>query len=171
MKHSHSYRSNTHFSISDDITLDVDGEVEEPGTMKTSEIKAELKLRGVDFRDCFDKQSLAQRLRDARSTGRADPSIIREFNKNKGNKLDLDDETLEKAVGGDGTLPGGMPPDMLKKLMSNEELMKLMSNPKMQEVMAMMMTGGQETLTKAMIEDREVYEIVTTLNQIMGKSL
>jgi glutamine amidotransferase PdxT len=64
-----------------------------------------------------------------------------------------------------------MPPDMLKKLMGNPELMEIMSNPKMQEVMTMMMTGGQDTLMKAMSEDQEVYEIVTKLNQIMGKAL
>lgn len=32
------------------------------------------------------------------------------------NKIDIDDDLLEKVTGGDGTLPGGMPPDMLQKL-------------------------------------------------------
>ena len=160
------------FAASDSNTaIDVEGEVEEPGTMRVSEIKAELNLRGIDYTDCFDKESLAQRLREARAKGKADPSILEKFNKSKEETLNIDDETLEKAIGGDGTLPGGMPPDMLKKLMGNPELMELMSNPKMQEVMTMMMTGGQDTLMKAMAEDQEVYEIVTKLNQIMGKAL
>ena len=78
---------------------------------------------------------------------------------------------MEDAIGGDGTLPGGMPPDMLKQLMSNPELMALMSNPKMQDVMKLMMTGGQESLEKEMKDDKEVYEIVTKLNEIMGSSM
>ena len=31
-------------------------------------------------------------------------------------KIDINDDMLEKATGGDGTLPGGMPPEMLQKL-------------------------------------------------------
>ena len=64
-----------------------------------------------------------------------------------------------------------MPPDMLKQLMANPELMKLMTNPKMQEVMKTMMTGGQAELEKAMQEDKEVYELVTKLNGIIGNSM
>lgn len=78
---------------------------------------------------------------------------------------------MEDAIGGDGTLPGGMPPDMLKQLVSNPELMALMSNPKMQDVMKLMMTDGQEALEKEMQNDKEVYEIVTKLNEIMGSSM
>jgi len=70
-------------------------------------------------------------------------------------------------VGGDGTLPGGLPPDMLKKLMSNPELTSLLQSPKMQEAMRLMMTGGQSALEKAMQEDHEVYEVVTKLNKVM----
>ncbi len=33
-----------------------------------------------------------------------------------GQKLEIDDDILKKATSGDGTLPGGMPPDMLQKL-------------------------------------------------------
>lgn len=58
-----------------------DDELVEPGQLKVSEIKAELKMRGVNFSDCFDKDSLVERLREARSTGKADPSILDEFNK------------------------------------------------------------------------------------------
>ena len=49
-----------------------------------------------------------------------------------------------------------MPPDMLKQLTSNPELMALMNNPKMQDVMKLMMTGGQDALEVAMIEDRNL---------------
>jgi len=42
---------------------------------------------------------------------------------------------------------GGMPPDMLKELMSNPELMELLQSVKMQDAMKLMMTGGQEVGT------------------------
>ena len=47
--------------------IDVDAEEEEPGTMRVKEIKAELDLRGVNYSDCFDKESLAQKLVQARA--------------------------------------------------------------------------------------------------------
>mmetsp|Transcript_3806 Transcript_3806/g.5721 ORF Transcript_3806/g.5721 Transcript_3806/m.5721 type:complete len:219 (+) Transcript_3806:100-756(+) len=160
-----------------DSTIDVDHEELEPGTMRVSEIKSELDLRGVDYSDCFDKESLAKKLVGARASGKADPSIIDQFNKQRlednisGNELEIDDEILKKATGGDGTLPGGMPPEMLQQLMSNPELMTLMSNPKMQDVMKLMMTGGQEALEREMQKDKDVYEIVTKLNSIMGGAM
>jgi hypothetical protein len=55
--------------------------------------------------------------------------------------------------------------------MGNPELMELMGDPKLQEVMKVMMTGGQEAIEIAMIEDKEVYELVTKLNGIMGKTM
>ena len=55
----------------------------EPGQMRVSEIKAELTMRKVDFGDCFDKESLVQRLTEARLSGKGDPSIIDDFNKQK----------------------------------------------------------------------------------------
>lgn len=60
---------------------------------------------------------------------------------------------------------------MLKQLMANPELMELMGDPKLQEVMKIMMTGGQDAIEIAMIEDKEVYELVTKLNGIMGKTM
>jgi|EP00979_Chaetoceros_neogracilis_P019272 predicted transcriptional regulator len=85
--------------------------------------------------------------------------------------MDIEDDILKKVTGGDGTLPGGMPPEMLKQLMSSPEVMELLSNPKMQEVMSIMMEGGQDAIEVAMIEDKEVYELVTKLNEVMGKAM
>jgi len=56
-------------------------EDEEPGKMRVSELKAELDLRGVDYSGCFDKESLAAKLLQARATGKANPDIIDDFNK------------------------------------------------------------------------------------------
>lgn len=65
--------------------LDNEGEEEEvdAGSMRISEIKAELRLRDVDFSDCFDRESLAQKLRIARTRGRANPSIVDKFNRQR----------------------------------------------------------------------------------------
>jgi len=60
-----------------------DEEKVEPGKMRVSEIKAELDLRGVGYADCFDKDSLSQRLMEARSSGKANPEILERFNKAK----------------------------------------------------------------------------------------
>mmetsp|Transcript_10054 Transcript_10054/g.14211 ORF Transcript_10054/g.14211 Transcript_10054/m.14211 type:complete len:234 (+) Transcript_10054:61-762(+) len=167
-----------------DDNEDLDGDDDEdvdPGELRVSEIKSELKLRNIDFSDCFDKESLATKLRDARAKGKSDPTIIDQFNRQhieknfKGEEEDVNfiqnDEIVNQAVGGDGTLPGGMPPDMLKSLVGNPEIMALMQNPKMQDVMKLMMSGGQGALEKAMQEDQEVYEIVTKLNSIMKGAL
>ena len=149
-----------------------DYEEVEPGKMRVSEIKAELNLRKVDYSDCFDKESLAARLANARMQGKADPSLVDDFKQRIGEKksIDIDDEVLQSAVGGDGTLPGGMPPDMLKSLMANPELVELLQSEKMQSVMKLMMTGGQEAMQEAMEEDQEIYELVMKLNKVMGES-
>ena len=70
------------FVIFSTLPRDEDEEVE-PGKMKVAEIKAELSMRKVDFSDCFDKESLVNKLQEARLSGKADPSIIDEFNKKK----------------------------------------------------------------------------------------
>mmetsp|Transcript_5179 Transcript_5179/g.8827 ORF Transcript_5179/g.8827 Transcript_5179/m.8827 type:complete len:215 (-) Transcript_5179:106-750(-) len=162
-------------SANEDGVIDLgDDEYEEvePGKMRVSEIKAELKLRNVDFSDCFEKESLAARLASARMQGKADPSLVDDFKQRIEEKetIDIDDEVLQSAVGGDGTLPGGMPPDMLRSLMSNPELVELLQSEKMQGVMKLMMTEGQEGMQKAMEEDQEVYELVMKLNKVMGES-
>ena len=146
-----------------------------PGQMKISEIKSELDLRNVNYKDCFDRESLERRLDEARSAGKADPSIIDEFNKRnleanvKGETFNVSDEMIESSVGGDGTLPGGMPPDMLKEMMGDEELVTMLRSPKMQDVMKLMMSEGKDALEEAMKNDQETYECVQKLNQIMSR--
>ena len=154
------------------IDKDEDEEVE-PGKMRVSEIKAELSMRGIDYMDCFDKESLVLRLNEARATGKADPSILKEFNKRKleqtfnEEKLQVQDEDIEKAVASDGTLPGGMSPDMLKKLTGNPEVMILLQSTKMQEAMTLMMAGGRGDLEKAMARDPEMQEVVVKLDAVL----
>jgi hypothetical protein len=142
-----------------------------PGQMKISEIKSELDLRSVSYKDCFDRESLENRLNEARSSGKADPCIIDQFNKGnaESNSLEIDEDTLEGALGGDGTLPGGMPPEMLTQLMSDPELVGMLRSAKMQEVMKLVMSGGQEAFEDALKDDKEMLDCVKKLNQIMGK--
>ena len=146
-----------------------------PGQMKISEIKSELDLRKVSYKDCFDRDSLEKRLDEARASGKADPSIIDAFNKRnleanvKGESFEVSDEMIENSVGGDGTLPGGMPPDMLKSMMSDPELVAMLRSPKMQEVMKLMMTEGQDALEEAMKKDQDTYECVQKVNEIMSR--
>jgi hypothetical protein len=153
---------------------DEDDEVVEPGKMRVSEIKAELDMRRVPYDDCFDKDSLALRLESARSTGKADPSILTDFNKQRleetfsGEKAEIKDEDIESVVANDGTLPGGLDPESLKELIGNPEVMTLLQNTKMQEAMQIMMTGGQEELEKAMADDPEMLEIIGKLNKVLG---
>ena len=67
----------------DNIDDDQLEEEMEPGKMRVSEIKAELDLRGVEYKDCFDKESLSQRLMEARASGKANPAILEKFNRAK----------------------------------------------------------------------------------------
>ncbi len=79
----------------DDDEDDDENEEIEPGEMRVSEIKAELDLRGVEYKDCFDKESLSQRLMEARVSGKADPKILEKFNRAKVCQGTLNGELLE----------------------------------------------------------------------------
>jgi len=76
---------NTIINVDHDDDEDSDEDDSEPGTstMRVGEIKSELSLRGVDYTDCFDKESLAQKLVLARASGKSDPTIIDQFNKQR----------------------------------------------------------------------------------------
>jgi hypothetical protein len=160
--------------MSSEVSDDDDDEVVEPGKMRVTEIKGELEMRGIRFDDCFDKEAMVERLEEARATGRADPSILKDFNKKKleenfsGKKMEVTDEDLERIKANDGSLPGGMNPEMLKKLMGNPEIMALLQSPKMQVAMSVMMTGGREELDEAILRDPELQQVIQKLNTVMG---
>lgn len=141
--------------------------------MRVSEIKSELDLRGISYADCFDKESLVLRLEEARATGKADPSILEKFNKQKleqqfkDEKVELRDEDINAAVANDGTLPGGLTPEQFKKLSSNPEIMTILQSTKMQEAMTLMMTGGRADLENKLKEDPELQDTVKKLDEIM----
>lgn len=153
---------------------DDDEEQVPPGEMRISEIKAELDLRGVTYQDCFDKESLADRLVEARATGKANPEILEKFNRQKieetfkEEKPELTDDDIAAAVANDGKLPGGLTPDQFKKLTSNPEIMALLQSSKMQEAMEIMMTGGREDVEQKVKADPELQETIAKLNSVMG---
>ena len=66
--------------------------------MRVSEIKAELELRKISTEGLFEKEELARLLSESRRAGRADPSLLDEFNK----------KNLEKAS---EATPGAEPTD------------------------------------------------------------
>jgi hypothetical protein len=168
------------FSNVDDDNEDDDENVE-PGMMRISEIKAELDLRNISYNDCFDKESLVQRLIKARKDGIADPSILEKFNKQnlegifRGESMqtmvkEITDSDIEAATANDGTIPGGLTPEKFKKLISNPEIMSALSSTKMQDAMKLMMTGNQDELEKEIENDNELREQVEKLDSIL-KSL
>jgi hypothetical protein len=157
----------------DDDDDDEDDEPVAPGKMRVSEIKAELELRGIRYADCFDKDALVDRLETARATGRADPTILEQFNKQAlertfaEQKVAIRDEDIAQATANDGTLPGGMTPETFKKLTSNPEIMQLLSSTKMQEAMKLMMTAGRDGLEQKLRDDPDLQETVRKLDQVL----
>ncbi len=158
----------------DDDDDDDDDDLIAPGMMRVSEIKAELDLRKISYSDCFDKESLVERLQEARAKGLADPSILEKFNRQKleadfdpSKKVEIQQDDVQAAVANDGTIPGGLTPDMFQKLIANPELMAMLQSTKMQEAMTLMMTGGRDELEKKLKEDPELQETVKKLDSIM----
>eukprot|EP00904_Undaria_pinnatifida_P012783 jgi/Undpi1/8635/HiC_scaffold_25.g11100.m1 len=157
----------------------VDESLEGVAKMRASEIKAELEMRGVSYEGIFEKTELVEKLIEARSLGRANPSLIDDFNKeNLERKMDpekaaafaddlLDADKLKDMTAADGTLPGGMTPETLSKLVSNPELMVLMQNPKLQEVMKKVMAGGPQAMENLQ-KDPETAELLQKLEKAMG---
>jgi len=156
---------------------------EKARAMSVSEIKAELDLRGISYAGLFEKSELARALADSRSSGRANPEILDNFNRQKMEKMmdedagvvdiDLDGDnedagSLEDATAGDGSLPGGMKPDQLAELMQNPEMMALLSNPKLQDVMKQVMEKGQAGVDPSIMKDPETRELLKKLEGILG---
>ena len=112
--------------------------------MRVSELKAELELRKIDYAGMFEKEELARCLADARAGGRADPSLLDDFNRESMERaFESDGEdaagapdfaAAAEAVASDGGLPGGLSPERLQALVQDPELMTMLRNPKMQEV-------------------------------------
>ena len=126
--------------------------------MTLDEIKAELDMRSVNYEDCISRSEIVQRLLTVRAMGRADPTIIDNFNDEKFQKdlqADLnmlDTDIVDEVVARDGTLPGGLSPELMKMLASDEVIMTLLKDPKMQDIMKAVMTSGPDAMKKYMYD-------------------
>ena len=175
--------------------------------VRVSELKAELELRAISMEGLFEKEELARTLSDARRAGKADPSLLDRFNQQSAEKaweasqgiVDVDTgPDMAEATAGDGSLPGGMNPDMMRSLSActtvrtaclnisnifrdpqdlstccaragqNPEMMAVLRNPKMQEVMKKVMEGGPEGAA-AFMDDPEVREMLSKVKGMTGK--
>ena len=123
-------------------------------SMSLDEIKSELDLRGVDYSDCLSKPDLVKRLVESRALGKANPSAVFErFNEVKDADVDpsiFDSDAVQDSVAADGTLPGGLPPAMMKMLAGDKEIMSFLRDPKMQAIMSDVMKGGPDAMKKYM---------------------
>jgi hypothetical protein len=161
---------------------DFDGIYAKVKAMRVSEIKAELDLRKISYVGLFEKEELARALAESRAEGRADPEILDRFNREKMERM-MDenappvagagngeaDVSLDDAVAGDGSLPGGMSPEKLSELMNNPEMMALLSNPRLQDVMKQVMEKGPAGVDPSMMSDPETREVLEKLQGILGK--
>ena len=140
--------------------------------MTLDELKAELDLRGVEYEDCVSKAELVERLAQSRTLGRANPEIIDRINQGSEEDLKqaLESPEINEAVAKDGSLPGGLSPEMLKALSSNPEVMRMLKDPKMQDIMRAVMTGGPEAMKKY-LSDPDAVLLLQNLSSVMSKLL
>jgi hypothetical protein len=99
--------------------------------MSVDDLKSELETRGVDFEDCLTRAELADRLTIARASGKADEALLDDFKRVTSDGTDtidfdsIDDLAMEDLTAGDGTLPGGFSPEMMKVLGSDPTIVKM----------------------------------------------
>lgn len=142
--------------------------------MSIDEIKSELELRSVDYRDCISRRELVEKLVEARATGKADPKIIDKFNEQiqTAEVVDvsnIDEERFQQAKAQDGGLPGGLNADAIKALVGNPKIVQLLRDPKMQEMMRTVMTGGQEAFKKKYVADPGNFEFSSSSYFFLSK--
>lgn len=137
--------------------------------MTVDEIKAELDLRNVNYDDCLQKSQLVSRLAQSRATGRADPNIIEQFKDNQDKFSALDNpEILDEMKSSAGTLPGGLPPEVIKAMIADPELMQLLKDPKMQSVLKSVMEKGPDGI-KPYLADPDAILILQQLSKVMSR--
>jgi hypothetical protein len=141
--------------------------------MTVDEIKSELELRGVDYSECTSKTDLIMKLQKSRLEGKADATkIFERFNEVKDVEVTpemFESEFAQDVVAADGTLPGGIPLDMMKALASDREVASFLRDPKMQEIMAAVMSGGEDALKRIVAKDPDAIRMLQKLTSAMGR--
>lgn len=160
------------------LKMTASGDGMKENDMTLDELKAELDLRGIEYSDCFTKNELAKRLSESRVMGRADPTIIDNFNEaistnsESGGPI-IDEDILnnidaEDVTAQDGSMPGGLPPEMMKAMAKDPEIMNMLGDPKMQEIMKTMMSGGPDAMKKYM-SDPDAVALLGKLSQAIQR--
>eukprot|EP00981_Chlorochromonas_danica_P012821 scaffold5444_cov181-Ochromonas_danica.AAC.2 len=141
--------------------------------MSIDEIKSELDLRGVDYQDCVSRQELIHKLIESRAKGKANPDILKKFNEearfDQKGMPPIDDDLINKAKSKDGTLPGGLPPEMVKALTSDPQILQMLRDPKMQDIMQAVMTGGPDAM-KRYLADPDSLVLLERLNAAIARA-
>ena len=142
--------------------------------MTVDELKSELELRSVDYDDCISKNELVERLVTSRTTGKADKEILSKFNEFSTTEGDmppgaLDDDMINQVKAKDGTLPGGLPPEMMKALSADPEIMTMLRDKKMQDIMAAVMEGGPDGMKKY-LSDPDAMLLIEKLGKAISRA-
>lgn len=162
--HKKTYSFNCLYSSFNDRQLDI-------SSMTIDEIKSELDLRNVNYDDCISKSQLVDKLTQSRLKGKADPSIIDQFNSVTKSDIDEffdDPDMISQMTSKDGKLPGGLPPDVVKALVSDPKIIQMLKDPKMQDVMKAVMTNGPDGLKKY-LSDPDAMLLLESLSKAMLK--
>lgn len=141
------------------------------GDLTVDELKAELEMRSIDYSNVITKNDLLRLLREARVTGKADPSIVDRWNELSTDDViqdTIEDEDLQDLVGKDGNLPGGMSPEMMKQLAAEPELQQMLRDPTMQAIMKDVMQGGPDAIKKY-LADADAMLMLQKLSGVLGK--
>ena len=144
--------------------------------MRVGELTAELDLRGVDYSDCVEADELRARLQDARSRGVAAPDLLDAFNRQRAermadpdapNPMNLSEDEIASIKNADGTLPGGLKPGEIFKLMNDPAVATMLANPKFQDILKDTMgDGGPDALAKHMADPESRDMLLALTNKL-----
>eukprot|EP00607_Mallomonas_marina_P004591 CAMPEP_0182425532 /NCGR_PEP_ID=MMETSP1167-20130531/11981_1 /TAXON_ID=2988 /ORGANISM="Mallomonas Sp, Strain CCMP3275" /LENGTH=144 /DNA_ID=CAMNT_0024606335 /DNA_START=169 /DNA_END=603 /DNA_ORIENTATION=- len=138
--------------------------------MTVDEIMAELDMRGIGYEDCISKTELVNRLSEIRTKGKGDPKMVDSFNQFQ-DEIDtsvLDSRDIVDITASDGTLPGGLSPEVMKVLGSDPVVVQMLKDPKMQSILKDVMTSGPDGLKKHM-SDPDAVLLLDRLSSAMQK--
>jgi len=90
-------------------------------------------------------------------------------NSNKNTNEVLDSEALNEAVAGDGALPGGLDPALMKKLSSDPEIVNFLRDPLMLEILKATMQEGPDAVKRYMSNPQAII-LLDKLGKAMARA-
>jgi len=160
----------------EEAAAELAGAREETSEMRVGDLTAELDIRGVDYADCVEADELRSRLAEARLAGKASPDVVDAFNRNRAERmadpsvpspLEVTEEEMASIKNADGTLPGGLKPDDVFKLMNDPKIATMMASPKFQEILKDTMGGGGAGALSRHMADPDAREMLLTLTTVL----